>query len=414
MKVMGDMGSVLSAVHLVLSSTSPDEDVVSSSPLELRMLIPEQVVGALIGKGGRNIKEIKESTGATVYIKKQQPMHPDCPLFRITSIQGTDRALLQALAVILTQLYSSGEYHDLIDVMIPFQHPSAVSPQSPLSVATMPHGGMHRFSKNGVVASNPSSPAGSHHSHHRTHLDYEFGAEYSRPHNHFASTSSGPVDQSDLARTFFEMFQSFQKLSPSWKDFQQHALMNQNSTAPYENQGPSPSLQSSPGSSTPAVYAASKSPMNNGNGNGESAASPRPAVATETVVMKSKDTSCVRVLAVPDEVIGALIGTKGKTIQRIKYESGAAITISGKGDYLDDTSNRKITVTGSAKNVQRAQEIIIQKVSHYSMMRARHEVEESNEKPYNAASFAVPNANTNGNGSSQEATGISETGLLST
>ena len=411
MKIMGDMGSVLSAVHLVLSSTSPDEDVVSSCPLELRMLIPEQVVGALIGKGGRNIKEIKESTGATVYIKKQQPTHPDCPMFRVTSIQGTDRALLQALAVILTQLYSSGEYHDLIDVMIPFQHPSAVSPQSPLSVATLPHGGMHRFSKNGVVANNPPSPVAGHPSqhHHQSHLDYEFGAEYSRPHNHFASTSSGAVDhQSDLARTFFEMFQSFQKLSaPSWKDFQQHAMMNQNSAQPYENRGSSP--QNGTGSAAPAVYAHSKSPLSNGNG--ESATSARPAAATD-VAVEPKDTSCVRVLSVPDEVVGALIGTKGKTIQRIKYESGAGINISGKGDYLDGTSNRKITVTGSTKSVQKAQDIIIQKVSHYSMMRARHEVEEANEKPYNAASFAVPNGN--GNGSSQESTGIGETSLLTT
>ena len=65
MKIMGDMSSVLSAVHLVLSSNSPEEEdgetSAAANQLELRMLIPEEVVGAVIGKGGKNIKDIKKT-----------------------------------------------------------------------------------------------------------------------------------------------------------------------------------------------------------------------------------------------------------------------------------------------------------------------------------------------------------------
>lgn len=382
MKIMGDMGSVLSAVHLVLSSTSPDEDVVSSSPLELRMLIPELVVGALIGKGGRNIKEIKESTGATVYIKKQQPTHPDCPQFRITSINGTDRALLQALAVILTQLYSSGDYHELIDVMIPFQHPSSASPQSPLATASMSHG-MHRFAKSAMSSPGSSPVAGHHHQMHRSPpLDYDFRNEYSRPQDRFASTRSGAVAQSDLAQTFFEMFQSFQKLTaPTWRDFQrqqqlhekqqqqQEALASQNGAPPDE---PIPALSAHRGSSV------LKSPLSNGSGVGEHGAN-NPGVDKGSAG-EAKEAVSSRVLSVPDEVVGSLIGTKGRTIQRIKNESGASITISSKGDYLDGTSNRKITVSGSAASVEKAQHLIIENVSHYSMMRATHDIEDAIER----------------------------------
>lgn len=372
MKIMGDMSSVLSAVHLVLSSNSPEEEdaeATNQTNLELRMLIPEEVVGAVIGKGGKNIKDIKHSTGATVYIKNKQTAHPDCPRFRISSIHGTDRSILQALAVLLTQLYSSSDYHEKIGVMIPFQHPMPNQMMhSRLSAAHQ-----HSPSLSSMFSHMAKSPI--------TRGDGMLGS------NDLGGSARGsqvdsPLSHSDIARTFFEMFQSFHRLSSTSSPTSSEGFASAHAQSPFSNNRHKGfNSNGSVGGahqhhSHLAGDASAKVGGNVGSISSDSSSNGLHQTNGLNIALSPTQGSFIdapevdvktRILTVPDEVIGTLIGTKGKTINRIKGMSGAIIVISKKGDYFSGTENRKITVTGTDAQIEVAQELIIQHVSMYSI-----------------------------------------------
>jgi RNA-binding protein Nova len=67
-------------------------------------------------------------------------------------------------------------------------------------------------------------------------------------------------------------------------------------------------------------------------------------------------------VAVPDEHIGAVVGTGGKYISEMQQVSGVRIKISDRTDYVPGTRNRKVTLTGTLEAVQIAQFLISQKV----------------------------------------------------
>ena len=51
-------------------------------------------------------------------------------------------------------------------------------------------------------------------------------------------------------------------------------------------------------------------------------------------------------VAVPDEHIGAVLGKGGRTISEIQVVSGVRIKVSDRGDFVEGTRNRKVTLTG--------------------------------------------------------------------
>ncbi|GBG80468.1 hypothetical protein CBR_g30931 [Chara braunii] len=69
-------------------------------------------------------------------------------------------------------------------------------------------------------------------------------------------------------------------------------------------------------------------------------------------------------VAVPDEHVGAIVGRSGKTINEIQQMSAVRIKISERGDFVQGTNNRKVTITGSAEAVQFAQYLITTKVQN--------------------------------------------------
>mmetsp|Transcript_24020 Transcript_24020/g.75232 ORF Transcript_24020/g.75232 Transcript_24020/m.75232 type:complete len:318 (-) Transcript_24020:393-1346(-) len=68
------------------------------------------------------------------------------------------------------------------------------------------------------------------------------------------------------------------------------------------------------------------------------------------------------VVAVPDEHVGAVVGRGGRTITEIQQVSGVRIKISDRDDFVEGTTNRKVSITGTAEAVQIAQFLIEQKV----------------------------------------------------
>ncbi|XP_076957304.1 protein BTR1-like [Bidens hawaiensis] len=71
-------------------------------------------------------------------------------------------------------------------------------------------------------------------------------------------------------------------------------------------------------------------------------------------------------LGVADEHIGILVGRGGRNISEISQTSGARIKISERGDFMHGTSDRKVTITGSQRAINIAEDMIMQKVASAS------------------------------------------------
>ena len=67
-------------------------------------------------------------------------------------------------------------------------------------------------------------------------------------------------------------------------------------------------------------------------------------------------------LTVPDELIGAVLGKQGKTINEFMQYSGAKIQVSQKGEYVPGTNNRKVVITGDWNCAQTAHFLITQRL----------------------------------------------------
>lgn len=67
-------------------------------------------------------------------------------------------------------------------------------------------------------------------------------------------------------------------------------------------------------------------------------------------------------LEVPDACVGFLIGKQGVTLQSIQQQAGVKIRISGKGDFVPGTENRRLTITGSPMGIQYAAALLQQRL----------------------------------------------------
>ncbi len=63
-------------------------------------------------------------------------------------------------------------------------------------------------------------------------------------------------------------------------------------------------------------------------------------------------------LAVPDSMVGAVLGRRGQALQELQSESGARIKVSQRNEFVPGTTNRIVTVSGSQDSVATARNMI--------------------------------------------------------
>ncbi|KAM4619949.1 RNA-binding protein Nova-1-like isoform 2-T2 [Polymixia lowei] len=90
-------------------------------------------------------------------------------------------------------------------------------------------------------------------------------------------------------------------------------------------------------------------------------------LATEKLADGAKD---VVEIAVPENLVGAILGKGGKTLVEYQELTGARIQISKKGEFIPGTRNRKVTITGSPAATQAAQYLISQRITYEQGVRA--------------------------------------------
>lgn len=74
-------------------------------------------------------------------------------------------------------------------------------------------------------------------------------------------------------------------------------------------------------------------------------------------------------LAVPDELVGNILGKQGVTMREIISLSGARVALSSRGEFVEGTTNRLVTITGSPVCAQTAHMFITQKLQSPALPR---------------------------------------------
>lgn len=69
-------------------------------------------------------------------------------------------------------------------------------------------------------------------------------------------------------------------------------------------------------------------------------------------------------MAVPDQFVGLILGPGGSYVAEITRFTGAKITVSRRGEYIEGTQNRSVTIVGTPQAAQAAHLFIAEKVKH--------------------------------------------------
>ena len=73
-------------------------------------------------------------------------------------------------------------------------------------------------------------------------------------------------------------------------------------------------------------------------------------------------TLCTYEIAIPEIMISIVIGHGGKLLSDLMQSTGTRIQLSGKGEYIPGTYNRKLTIIGPILSVQAAHMVLLQKI----------------------------------------------------
>jgi RNA-binding protein Nova len=134
----GGISDVLTALHLMFAKLNADAAaqkaaasggavaVDAEETLPLRMVVPAQACGGIIGKGGANVRHFIEDSGAGITLSHQEQQFPGVSE-RVITLVGKLEQQLRATALILTKMAEDSHYD-----------PDAV----PMQYA-LPHPGMH-------------------------------------------------------------------------------------------------------------------------------------------------------------------------------------------------------------------------------------------------------------------------------
>lgn len=305
--ITGSLESINRAFTMICKKFEEDlqnTPTVPKPPVTLRLVVPASQCGSLIGKGGSKIKEIRESTGASIQVASE--MLPNSTE-RAVTISGTADAIIQCIQSICSIMLESPPK----GATIPYR-PKPVMP--PVIFA-----GGQAYTIQGQV------PVPNH--------------EVNKLHPQFSLGQTVPViptaSQTLLPGSWLQSSGSnmnFRELSCCSLDLERHQPLLAPSLHPYSG-GQEPSTQSP--LSIPGVSPVSFSRPNNAG-----------------AVPNSQQTS---EMSIPNDLIGCIIGRAGQKINEIRQISGATIKIS---NAEEGSSDRKVTITGTPDTIGLAQYLI--------------------------------------------------------
>ena len=287
------------------------------------MLVSNIAAGMIIGKSGQTIKSLQEENDVKIQISKKD----DTSLLpeRILTISASDTEhILRALAPILELTRNDPDLSKWKKLLSYVGYSSRVSSPSPSA-----------FNSGGGLVGNPSV----------------FNA-HSLSNMHSAAMA-GTQDYSS-ASSFLSMLQH-----PAYAALANSGMAQQAAQA--QAQAAQAQAQANAGASFNAAmlsYSYAQSLMTNSSYLGHL----NPVMVDGVNLMVPGATLCTYEIAIPEIMISTVIGHGGKLLSDLMQSTSTRITLSGKGEYIPGTYNRKLTIIGPILSVQAAQMIIVQKI----------------------------------------------------
>lgn len=153
-----------------------------------------------------------------------------------------------------------------------------------------------------------------------------------------------------------------------------NAILSQNAGGP---PAPPPPTLSNANSYGLGVAAAGGGGGGMAKAGGHSAAAAAAAAAAVALFEMTADDqqqqqqSVKREMDVPESIVGAIIGPGGRSLVEIQQMSGVTVHISKKGVYAPGTTNRKVTICGTAGGIAMANYLMQQRIVEEETKRAR-------------------------------------------
>ncbi|BBN14085.1 RNA-binding protein Nova [Marchantia polymorpha subsp. ruderalis] len=110
--ISGTVSEILTALHLILSkilNEAEDENEGDQKSNQVRLIVPNNVCGAIIGKGGSTIKAFVEDSGANIKLSSHDQTIPGVS-DRMVTITGTLEKQLRAVDSIISKLSEDPNY----------------------------------------------------------------------------------------------------------------------------------------------------------------------------------------------------------------------------------------------------------------------------------------------------------------
>ncbi|XP_075042246.1 RNA-binding protein Nova-2-like isoform X2 [Mixophyes fleayi] len=387
------------------ASSTKRSNTAEEGELFLKVLIPSYAAGSIIGKGGQTIVQLQRETGATIKLSKSKDFYPGTTE-RVCLVQGPAEALLSVHNFIAEKVREvpQGTAKSDMGVLIPTQNnisaerakqAKLIVPNTTAGLIIGKGGATVRsiMEESGAWVQLSQKPAGPNLQERVVTVSGEAGqveravqsiihkAREDPPQgtahlNISYINSQGPVANSNptgspyaggTAEPVMAPFPAAPPAPPAISGGDLLAISTAlNTLASY---GYSTGLGYNPlvGGVHPAAvsllasYAGEASPALGLGGGG---------ILMEKLAAESVTGKETLEMAVPETLVGAILGKGGKTLVEYQELTGARIQISKKGEFVPGTRSRKVTITGPPGATQAAQYLIGQRVAYEQGVRS--------------------------------------------
>mmetsp|Transcript_15306 Transcript_15306/g.14683 ORF Transcript_15306/g.14683 Transcript_15306/m.14683 type:complete len:497 (+) Transcript_15306:157-1647(+) len=309
-----------------------------------RLTIPATAAGLIIGRAGATIRSISEESGATLSVNSNDGTNE-----RTISIGGSKQSCSECLILIIEKLVEGGEVSQYDD-----DHHMEQSSQDDDSsqISALSRGSRSKGSENNdfhdprKVIRNPNNSRGNTGSSNWLRgLEFEGDEKMSSRDGRSLSSSMNFSEDSNHNQNGRNTRKNSIDYDDDLReiDYSRGSDMSRRAPLPLRKSGVDHSLGDS------------RETRGGNRDNGRRGGGPNNAeiLSTNTVIH----------VAVSDDHIGKIMGKQSHILNEIMNLSAARITISPRGEYIEGTRNRLVTVTGAPVCAQTAHMLIAQKLN---------------------------------------------------
>ena len=327
--VTGAVPDICEALRLIfatmMQSTHAKSEELMESMRHFRMIVSNIASGMVIGKSGHTIKSIQLECSVKMQItNKDETSLPE----RTLTVDGDTDAILKAVERVLTHTMDdpdSAKWKRLMSYSGYSISPSASSSGGGSSSGSAHSGGGGGGGGGGGLSGSKSAHSG-------------------------LAPPYGGANSSDPTAAFMALIAQHQQQQQQqqYSAYSSHHL-------------PSSHSHNSAGTSFNQAllsYAYAQSLVNNSSYYNQF----QPVMVDGVNLTVPGATVSTYEIAIPEMMVQAVAGTDNKLLSELMQTTGTRVQLSGKGEFIPGTFNRKMTVTGPILSVQSAHMIVLQKL----------------------------------------------------